>query len=89
MGTAGLNIANYSDPIGDRLIEEGRRRSSHEIRVDMYQQFQEIWARSAPSVILAYPRYTYIQSADIEAVVPAFLPAAHLRFLNIHEWDRP
>lgn len=88
MGTAGLNIANYSDPIADRLIEEARQRSSAEVRLDMYHQFQEIWHRFAPSVVVAYPRYTYIQSDGIDSDIPEFLPAAHLRFTNIHDWRR-
>jgi peptide/nickel transport system substrate-binding protein len=88
MGSAGLNIANYSNPIADRLIEEGRRSSNPEVRQDMYYQFQEIWDRSAPSVIIAYPRYTYVHVNRIQSVVPELLPAPHLRFAFIHEWRR-
>ncbi len=88
MGTAGLNIANYSDPVADRLIEEARRTADMSVREDMYYQFQEIWDRTAPSIVIAYPRFTYIRSDRIEGGVPGFLPAPHLRFTNIHEWRR-
>lgn len=88
MGSAGLNIANYSDPIADRLIEEGRRSSDPAARTDMYSQFQEVWNHSVPSVVLAYSRYIYAQATSVDSVLPGFLPKAHLRFASIHEWRR-
>ncbi len=88
MGTAGLNIANYSDPVADRLIEEGRRNPDTGDRLDMYTQFQEVWDRAVPSVVIAYPHFIYAQAEAIDGAVSEFLPRAHLRFAAVHEWRR-
>ncbi|MDZ7727058.1 MAG: ABC transporter substrate-binding protein [Dehalococcoidia bacterium] len=88
MGSAGLNIANYSDAVADRLIEEARRQNGPAVRSDMYIQFQEIWQRNAPSAVIAYPGYVYLQRDTIDPSLPAMVSARSLRFIDIHLWRR-
>jgi len=88
MGTAGLNLANYSDAIADSLIEEGRRTDDPDVRVDMYSQFQEIWNRTSPSVVIAYETYTYAHAADLVTVMPGLMATASDRFASVHQWHR-
>lgn len=88
MGTAGLNIANFSDAVVDRLLETARTTNDLAIRRDMYRQLQEVWQTTVPSLVIAYPRYTYLLRNGIEAKVPELLPTPAQRFLRIAEWSR-
>ncbi|GBD23584.1 Oligopeptide-binding protein AppA [bacterium HR29] len=88
MGTAGLNIANFSDAVVDRLIETARTTLDEEVRRDMYRQLQEVWQDVVPSAIIAYPRYTYLLRSGVEAKVPDLLASPSQRFASIAEWSR-
>ncbi len=85
-GAAGLNIANFSNAVTDELISRGRTRSDIEIRRDSYRQFQEKWLELTPSIIIAYPRYTYLRTEAIHGDVPKVLPLASNRFAEIWRW---
>jgi peptide/nickel transport system substrate-binding protein len=87
MGTAGLNIANFSDSVADTLIEKGRTSAALSLRTDMYRQFQEVWEDVQPSVVIAYPRYTYLFRGSVKASVPSLLITPAQRFADIHLWD--
>jgi len=85
-GNAGLNIANFTDTVTDELIARGRTRADLDIRKDAYRQFQEKWAQLEPSVVIAYPRYTYIRANGISGEVPPTLAAPYQRFADIWRW---
>ena len=86
IGPAGLNLANFSDSVADTLIAKGRTSTEKDVRVSVYQQFQQIWQQTAPSVVLAYPGYLYAYSASIKGVQLGVLFNSSLRFANIQEW---
>jgi peptide/nickel transport system substrate-binding protein len=87
-GTAGLNLANYSDVVADSLIAKGRTTTDREVRKDAYRQFQEVWSEQAPSVVIAYPRYTYVHSAAVKIPPLGILFSAALRFSEVHRWKQ-
>ena len=82
----GGNVANYGDIIVDALLERGRTTSSALVRLDAYNQFQELWQREAPSVILAYPRIRYVRAANVTSPPFGVLFTPTDRFLNVHLW---
>ncbi|HEY5477127.1 MAG TPA: peptide ABC transporter substrate-binding protein [Tepidiformaceae bacterium] len=86
MGTAGLNLANFADVVADTLIAQGRTSNDIETRKDDYRQFQEVWNELEPSVVIAYPRYTYIHTDQLKGYQsgPLFDPAS--RFTDIVHW---
>lgn len=86
MGTAGLNLANFADVVADSLITKGRTDSDIEVRRDSYRQFQEVWQELAPSVVIAYPRYTYAYPSALKGLKPGVLFSASQRFADIHRW---
>jgi len=86
IGPAGLNLANFSDSVADTLIAKGRTSTEKDVRVSVYQQFQQIWQQTAPSVVLAYPGYLYAYSSSIKGVALGVLFNTSLRFANIQEW---
>ena len=88
MGSAGANIANHSDAVADRLIEEGRQSTDPATREDMYRQFQEVWSNTVPSIVIAYTNYTYARTSGVEIRLPEMLNAPSQRFSFVHEWRR-
>ena len=82
----GANIANYGGIIIDALLERGRTSLNPIVRLEFYTQFQELWRREAPSVVLAYPHIRYLRAATVESppIGVLFCPAD--RFLNVHQW---
>lgn len=85
-GAAGLNIANFANQVADSLIEKGRTSHDIEVRKDQYRQLQEVWQDLAPSVVIAYPRYTYIHTTAISGPAMDILFAPSLRFSDIVKW---
>ncbi len=86
MGTAGLNLANFADVVADSLIAKGRTSSDVEVRRDAYQQFQEVWQELTPSVVIAYPQYTYAYTDALTGPRPGVLFSAADRFADVHRW---
>jgi peptide/nickel transport system substrate-binding protein len=86
MGTAGLNIANFADPVADSLIAQGRTTNDVVTRKDDYRQFQEVWDELAPSVVIAYPQYVYIHTDQLKGYQPGVLFTPASRFSDIVHW---
>jgi len=86
MGTAGLNLANFADVVADSLIAKGRTNADVEVRRDTYRQVQEVWQDLAPSVVIAYPRYTYAYTTALKGPKHGVLFSASLRFADIYRW---
>lgn len=87
-GPDGRNLANVEEFVLDALIEEARRSTSPEERADYYQQIQEVWPRYTPSVILAYPQFTYVQDGAVSHDDFGVLSDAAERFATISGWNR-
>ncbi|MEO6397502.1 MAG: peptide ABC transporter substrate-binding protein, partial [Tepidiformaceae bacterium] len=73
LGTAGLNLANFEDTVSDELIAKGRTTNDVEVRKDAYQQFQDVWAERAPSLVLAYPRFLYAHADSLKGITQGVL----------------
>ena len=87
MGTAGLNLANFEDPVVDQLITEGRTSGDPEIRKDSYRQLQEVWQDLVPGVVIAYPHSVYAFPQPIEGLERTVLFTSASRFTNVQEWE--
>lgn len=88
MGSAGLNLANFSDPVSDELIGLGRTRYEGAVRADAYRQFQDRWQEMAPSVVLGYTSVTYVIAEDVRPRLPEVLFSLAGRFSAIEDWQR-
>jgi peptide/nickel transport system substrate-binding protein len=86
MGTAGLNIANYASVIADSLIAQGRLSTDHEVRLDAYHQFQEVWEQATPSPVLVYPRYLFIHPDSLDVGEMGVLFSPSQRFMSVYAW---
>lgn len=88
LGTAGLNLANFRDVVSDELIATARQSSDAEVRKELYRQFQDQWAKLAPSVVLLYPQYLYAIRGGLEGPVAGALATPADRFAQIHTWKQ-
>lgn len=88
MGSAGLNLGNFEDPVLDELISTARLSEDPEIRKDSYRQVQEIWKDLVPGVILAYPHSVYALPDGLDNVRLGVLSAGAARFNAVQEWKR-
>ncbi len=88
MGSAGLNLANFEDAVVDELIAQGRTTTDHEVRLDSYDQLQQVWQELAPGVVIAYPNYVYVYPDWLKNVGGGVLFTGSSRFADVHEWRR-
>ena len=83
---SGTNLSGFSDPVADQLLENGRQAISDADRAADYRQFQEIFARQVPAVLLYTPTYQYIVRADLEGLSPGLLTTLGERFSDVYKW---
>jgi len=86
MGSAGLNLANFEDTVSDELIAKGRTTNDLDVRKDAYEQFQDVWAEQAPSVILVYPKFVYAHTDSLKGTTQVVLFTAAQRFYDVQKW---
>ena len=83
----GLNLAGFSHPQADQLLENARQTPSTEQRAEDYRAFQEIFARELPAVLLYTPTHQYLVRAEVQGVVsPQLLLSPGSRFYDVHRW---
>ena len=82
----GRNLAGFSDPGVDRLLENGRLTSSDAERASAYASFQEIFAREVPAVLLYTPTYEYVVRSDVQGLSPGLLYSLSARFNDVQRW---
>jgi peptide/nickel transport system substrate-binding protein len=88
MGSAGLNLGNFEDPVTDELISKGRTSTDIEVRKDSYRQLQEIWQDLVPGVIIAYPHAIYARSDNVQGVTDGVLFTGASRFADVQKWHQ-
>jgi peptide/nickel transport system substrate-binding protein len=86
MGTAGLNLGNFEDPVTDELISKGRTDDDLDVRKDSYRQFQEIWQELVPGVVIAYPHSVYAIPDGLKNVSNGVMFNGSSRFADIQKW---
>ena len=82
----GLNIALYTNPKADKLLETLRTESNKEDRVTTYNQFQDILTKDVPAVFLYSPDFIYVASPDVKNIVIDNLSTPSERFNGISSW---
>jgi peptide/nickel transport system substrate-binding protein len=82
----GRNVAGYTDPASDRLLEAARATLDVAERRELYALFTERFAETAPAVVVLYPRRSYLLPADLEVPDPGLLFGPESRFRDVHLW---
>ncbi len=82
----GRNLAGFSDAKADQLMENGRQSVSTADRAADYRQFQEIFSREVPAVLLDTPTYQYVVRSNVQGLSPALLSTLSARFSDVYKW---
>lgn len=82
----GLNLASYADPQMDSILERARRTPQRDERTALYGEFQRLFAEGVPSILLYYPRYTYVVDRSVQGIEPGTLFEPSSRFGRVSEW---
>ena len=82
----GLNFANYISEQADRLLEDARSTNDREQRAELYRQFQELFARDLPSLLLYQPVYNYAVDTSVYDVQVGPMINSGDRFRTITSW---
>ena len=83
---SGQNIAGFSDPIADALLERARVTLDVNVRREFYADFDARFVREAASLVLLYPVRSYVRPAALQAPDPGLLFESASRFRDIQEW---
>lgn len=86
IGPPGRNLANYSEPRIDDVLERARQTTDTERRKELYALFSGYLIAAMPSIPLFAPTYTYVQPEQLQGVAPGMLFTPASRFANVHEW---
>ena len=87
MSLSGQNIAGFSDPIADALLEVARVTLDITSRREFYADFEARFEREAASLVLLYPVRPYVRPINLDAPHPGLLVEPASRFRNVHEWS--
>ena len=82
----GLNFANYISEEADAILEEARSVHDQDRRLALYQQFQELFVRDVPSLLLYQPVYNYAVDVSVHDVQIGPLVDSSDRFRTIASW---
>ncbi len=82
----GRNLAGFSDPGVDRVLENGRQTASPAERAQNYRAFQDRFASAIPAVLLHTQTYQYVVSADLQGLSPGLLFTPSARFFGVQRW---
>lgn len=86
MNDPGLNIALYANITADKLLEDARKISDREERLEKYSLFEDEIHTDSPSVFLYSPDFIYIFNKNIKGMNIGSFTVPAERFLNIHNW---
>ncbi len=82
----GLNFARYMSEEADAILAQARATADQEQRAALYREFQELFARDVPSLLLYQPVYSYAVDARVKDVQVGPMFDASDRFRTIDRW---
>jgi len=83
---SGQNFAGFQNEEADLVMEAIRSTTDAERQLELYHEFQRIFAEQVPSLLLYYPIYTYAVSSEVNGVQLAPLLHNSDRFRNVEDW---
>ncbi len=82
----GQNYARWNNRAADEAMEAARRTNDQARRIELYRQFQAVFAEEAPSLLLYHPVYTFGVDDKVRNVSIGKLNRAADRFRTVSEW---
>ena len=82
----GLNLALYDNTGADKLLEEARQSLNPVIRINKYNDFQNLVIEDIPAIFLYSPYFIYPQAKKIKGFESQLIGLPSERFVNIANW---
>jgi len=82
----GINISMYTNSKVDKFLEEARKTSDLETRIEDYKAFEKEIIKDLPAVFLYSPNFIYITPNKIKSDNINLVTLPYERFLNINNW---
>lgn len=82
----GLNLSGFSNASADTLLTQARQTTDVNVRIQNYQQFQNIITDELPAVFLNNVVYVYNVPDDLGGLNLNTIIHPSERFLNINKW---
>jgi peptide/nickel transport system substrate-binding protein len=82
----GRNLASYSDPRIDDVLERARQTTDTQRRRDLYALFQSYFQADIPAIPLFAPASTYVQSTRVQGFTESLLFTPASRFHDVSNW---
>ncbi|MFA7285881.1 MAG: peptide ABC transporter substrate-binding protein [Candidatus Paceibacterota bacterium] len=83
----GLNIAMYTNPKVDKILEDASKTIDENERVKKYAQFGEEIKKDLPAVFIYSPNFIYIVSKDLDGFNLNNIINLEERFKNVYTWS--
>jgi peptide/nickel transport system substrate-binding protein len=84
--TAGQNYSQWDNRTASEYIEQARVIADTGVRTRLYRNFQVVFARELPALLLYYPVYTFATDQVMQGVQGAPLFESADRFNGIADW---
>ena len=86
IGQGGQNWSGFANRRADEIMEEARVTTDQPRRIELYREFQDIFAEQVPAILLYYPIYNYAIDAEVKNVQVAPMNDPSDRFRTISGW---
>jgi len=86
IGQGGQNWSGFANRRADEIMEEARVTTDQARRIELYREFQDIFAEQVPAILLYYPIYNYAIDAEVKNVQVAPMNDPSDRFRTISGW---
>jgi len=83
------NVAGFSDPEADALLEVARTTLDGAERIELYRLFQARFEELGASKVIAYPHRVYVYPRNLVGFSPRILFDSSSRFADVHQWWLP
>ena len=82
-----LNLSEYSNPIADEALKEGRTKLNPAIRAIKYEGFLKVWQEDLPALGLYQPRDLYITKGPVYNLNRSVINSTSGRLDNVSNWE--
>ena len=82
----GLNLALYSNPDVDKLLEKLRTETDEGSRADLYKKFQQSVTDDIPAIFLYSPNYLSVVNKKVQGINITSLVSSDEKFADAAKW---
>lgn len=82
----GFNFSNWNNAQADTLLQDARLTTDREARRQLYREFQDLYARQVPSLLLYQPVHNCAVASAVRGVQVGPMVTSSDRFAHVTDW---